>query len=148
MNPPSPMRPNRAQPRADFDEDGLIRLATSIKRYGIIQPLTVRKLTSDDIYDYELIAGERRLKAARMIGFFCVPCMVLEADERMSAELAIIENLMRSDLNMFEIAYALKNLAEDYGMTQEEIAARMSMSQSAVANKITSLPSLLHWDIK
>ncbi len=133
------IRPNRSQPRADFCEDELLRLATSIKRYGIIQPLAVRKADIDDIYDYELISGERRLRAARLVGLYCVPCVVLDADEQTSAELAIIENIMRSDLNMFEVAYALRNLSEDFELTQEEIARKMSMSQSAVANKMRLL---------
>ena len=133
------IRPNRAQPRADFDNNSIIRLADSIRRYGIIQPLTVRKSDEDDIYAYELVAGERRLRAARMLGYFTVPCIVIEADERMSAEMAIIENLLRKDLNMFEQAYGFKRLIENHGLTQDEVARRMSMSQSAVANKIRLL---------
>lgn len=133
------IRPNRAQPRADFDNNSMIRLADSIRRYGIIQPLTVRRSDADDIYPYELVAGERRLRAARMLGYFTVPCIVIEADERMSAEMAIIENLLRKDLNMFEQAYGFKKLIENYGMTQDEVARRMSLSQSAVANKIRLL---------
>lgn len=133
------IRPNRAQPRADFDNNSIIRLADSIRRYGIIQPLTVRKSDNDDIYAYELVAGERRLRAARMLGYFTVPCIVVEADERMSAEMAIIENLLRKDLNMFEQAYGFKKLIENHGLTQDEVARRMSMSQSAVANKIRLL---------
>lgn len=133
------IRPNRAQPRADFDNNSIIRLADSIRRYGIIQPLTVRRSDLDDIYAYELVAGERRLRAARMLGYFTVPCIVIEADERMSAEMAIIENLLRKDLNMFEQAYGFKKLIENYGLTQDEVARRMSLSQSAVANKIRLL---------
>lgn len=133
------IRPNRAQPRADFDNNAMIRLADSIRRYGIIQPLTVRRSDADDIYTYELIAGERRLRAARMLGYFTVPCIVLEADERMSAEMAIIENLLREDLNMFEQAYGFKKLVDNHGLTQDEVARKVSMSQSAVANKIRLL---------
>ena len=133
------IRPNRAQPRADFDNNSIIRLADSIRRYGIIQPLTVRRSDLDDIYAYELVAGERRLRAARMLGYFTVPCIIIEADERMSAEMAIIENLLRKDLNMFEQAYGFKKLIENYGLTQDEVARRMSLSQSAVANKIRLL---------
>ena len=133
------IRPNRAQPRAEFNSDELYRLAQSIKRYGIIQPLSVRKAEIDDIYDYELVAGERRLRAARLLELYSVPCVVFESDEQEAAELAVIENVMRKDLNMFELAYALKNLGEDYGLTQDEIAARFSMSQSGVANKIRLL---------
>lgn len=133
------IRPNRSQPRWDFNDNELIKLADSIQRYGVIQPLVVRKADIDDIYKYELIAGERRLRASKLAGLFAVPCVVSDADEARSAELAIIENLLRSDLNMFELAYALKNLSENYGLTQEEIAQRVSMSQSAVANKIRLL---------
>lgn len=133
------IRPNRAQPRADFDNNSIIRLADSIRRYGIIQPLTIRRSDPDDIYSYELIAGERRLRAARMLGYFTVPCIVVEADERMSAEMAIIENLLRKDLNMFEQAYGFKKLIDNHGLTQDEVARRMSLSQSAVANKIRLL---------
>ncbi|MBO5845761.1 MAG: ParB/RepB/Spo0J family partition protein [Clostridia bacterium] len=133
------IRPNRSQPRADFDNNSIIRLADSIRRYGIIQPLTVRRSDIDDIYAYELVAGERRLRAARILGYFTVPCIIIEADERMSAEMAIIENLLRKDLNMFEQAYGFKKLIENYGLTQDEVARRMSLSQSAVANKIRLL---------
>lgn len=133
------IRPNRAQPRADFDNNSIIRLADSIRRYGIIQPLTVRRLEPDDSFQYELVAGERRLRAARMLGCFTVPCIVVEADERMSAEMAIIENLLRKDLNMFEQAYGFKKLIENYDMTQDEVARKVSLSQSAVANKIRLL---------
>ncbi len=133
------IRANRAQPRADFDNNSIIRLADSIRRYGIIQPLTVRRSDSDDIYTYELVAGERRLRAARMLGYFTVPCIVIEADEQTSAELAIIENLLRKDLNMFEQAYGFKKLIENHGLTQDEVARKMSLSQSAVANKIRLL---------
>ena len=133
------IRPNRAQPRSDFDSNSIIRLADSIRRYGIIQPLTVRRSDAEDIYTYELIAGERRLRAARMLGYFTVPCIVVEADEKMSAEMAIIENLLRKDLNMFEQAYGFKKLIENHGLTQDEVARKMSLSQSAVANKIRLL---------
>lgn len=133
------IRANPAQPRADFDNNSIIRLADSIRRYGIIQPLTVRKSDKDDIYVYELVAGERRLRAARMLGYFTVPCIVVEADEQTSAEMAIIENLLRKDLNMFEQAYGFRRLIENHGLTQDEVARKMSLSQSAVANKIRLL---------
>ena len=133
------IRPNRAQPRADFDQNAIIRLADSIRRYGILQPLTVRVSDPDDIYGYELIAGERRLRAAKMLGYLTVPCVVMEVTEQTSAELAIIENLLREDLNMFEQAYGFKKLIENHNLTQEEVARRMSLSQSAVANKLRLL---------
>jgi len=133
------IRPNRAQPRADFDNNAIIRLADSIRRYGILQPLTVRRSEDDDMYDYELVSGERRLRAARMLGYFTVPCVIVEADEQTSAEMAIIENLLREDLNMFEQAYGFRKLIENHALTQEEVARRMSLSQSAVANKLRLL---------
>ncbi|MBQ8345892.1 MAG: ParB/RepB/Spo0J family partition protein [Clostridia bacterium] len=133
------IRPNRAQPRSGFDQNALIRLTDSIRRYGILQPLTVRRLPVGDTDLYELIAGERRLRAAKLLGLYTVPCIVLEVDERVSAELAIIENLLREDLNMFEQACGFRRLIEGYGMTQEEVARKLSMSQSAVANKLRLL---------
>ena len=133
------IRPNRAQPRAEFDNNSIIRLADSIRRYGILQPLTVRKANDDELYPYELIAGERRLRAARLLGYFTVPCLIIEADEKLSAEMAIIENLLREDLNMFEQAYGFRQLIENHGMTQEEVARKMSLSQSAIANKLRLL---------
>ncbi len=133
------IRPNRAQPRAEFEQNSIIRLADSIRRYGILQPLTVRASDPDDVYKYELIAGERRLRAAKMLGYLTVPCVVMEVTEQMSAELAIIENLLREDLNMFEQAYGFKKLIDNYHLTQEEVARKMSLSQSAVANKLRLL---------
>ena len=133
------IRPNRSQPRAEFDNNSIIRLADSIRRYGILQPLTVRKIDDEENYKYELIAGERRFRAARLLSYMTVPCIIIEADERMSAELAIIENLLREDLNMFEQAYGFRQLIDNYGLTQEEVARKMSLSQSAVANKLRLL---------
>ncbi len=132
------IRPNRAQPRVEFDTNSIIRLADSIRRYGILQPLTVRSC-DESPYQYELVAGERRLRAAKLLGYSSVPCIIVEADERLSAELAIIENLLREDLNMFEEAYGFRRLIDNYSMTQEEVARRVSLSQSAVANKIRLL---------
>ena len=133
------IRPNRAQPRAEFEQNSIIRLADSIRRYGILQPLTVRVSDPEDIYGYELIAGERRLRAAKMLGYLTVPCIVMEVGEQISAELAMIENLLREDLNMFEQAYGFRKLIENHHLTQEEVARKMSMSQSAVANKLRLL---------
>lgn len=133
------IRPNRAQPRASFDQNSIIRLADSIRRYGILQPLTVRETEPEDSYRYEIIAGERRLRAARMLGYLTVPCIIKQTDEQTSAELAIIENLLREDLNMFEEAYGFRKLIENHDLTQEEVAKRMSISQSAVANKLRLL---------
>ena len=133
------IRPNRAQPRAEFEENSIIRLADSIRRYGILQPLSVRASDPDDIYAYELIAGERRLRAAKLLGYLTVPCIVMEVGEQISAELAMIENLLREDLNMFEQAYGFRKLIDNHHLTQDEVARKMSMSQSAVANKLRLL---------
>jgi len=133
------IRPNRAQPRAEFEQNAIIRLADSIRRYGILQPLSVRLSDPEDVYQYELIAGERRLRAAKMLGYLTVPCIIMEVNEQTAAELAIIENLLREDLNMFEQAYGFKKLIENHHLTQEEVARRMSLSQSAVANKLRLL---------
>ncbi len=127
--------PNPNQPRKTFNEDSIIRLADSINQYGIIQPLTVRKIGEN----YELVAGERRLRAAKELGFSQVPCIVISINESKSAEISIIENLLREDLNIFEQAEAIESLIDTYGLTQEQIAARLSNSQSFVANKLRLL---------
>lgn len=129
------IRPNPSQPRKLFTDDTLLRLADSIRQHGIIQPLTVRRSGEG----YLLIAGERRLRAARLLGLGSVPCVVIEADEKKSAELAIIENIQREDLNMFEEADAIHKLIELHSLTQEKIASRLSCSQSYVANKLRLL---------
>ncbi len=133
------IRPNRSQPRACFERSELERLAASVKVHGFLQPLTVRKADIDDPYEYELVAGERRLRAAKLLELYSVPCIISEADDESSAELALVENLMRRDLNMFEIAYGLQTLYSEFDLTQEEIAQRLGMSQSAVANKLRLL---------
>lgn len=127
---------SRAQPRKRFDEESLADLAESIKQHGIIQPLTVRLLASGY---YQIIAGERRWRAARIAGLSEVPVIVIEADDRKAAELALIENLQREDLNPVEEAEGFKSLMENYGMTQEEAAGRVSKSRSAVANSLRLL---------
>ena len=101
--------------------------------------MSVRPSDPEDVYRYELIAGERRLRAAKMLGYLTVPCIIMDVTEQTSAELAIIENLLREDLNMFEQAYGFRKLIENHHLTQEEVARRMSMSQSAVANKLRLL---------
>ncbi len=128
--------PNPRQPRRLFDEEKLKELSDSIVRYGILQPLTCRRLQSGG---YELIAGERRFRAACLAGFYSVPCIIMEAAEEESAELAIIENLQREDLNIFEEASAISSLIIIYRMTQAEAAERLSVSQSYVANKLRLL---------
>ena len=125
-----------AQPRKHFDEASLAELAASIQEHGIIQPLTVRKLSSGY---YQIIAGERRWRAARLAGLSEVPVIVIEADDRKAAELAMIENLQREDLNPMEEAAGFQSLIETYHMTQEEAAQRVGKSRSAVANSLRLL---------
>lgn len=127
--------PNPNQPRKAFSDDGIIKLADSIRQYGIIQPLSVRKVGSG----YELISGERRLRAARELGIESVPCMLICASEDKSAEMAIIENLMREDLTVFEEAEAIESLIDIYNETQEKIAEKLCVSQSYIANKLRLL---------
>jgi ParB family chromosome partitioning protein len=172
--------PNRSQPRNYFNQNAILRLADSIRRYGILQPLTVRKILvpaqnrrnylpidaevpADATYLppapapkefsgatarqneqppvvlYELIAGERRLRAAKHAELTHVPCIIINTDDSTSAELAIIENLLREDLNMFEQAEAFRRLIDEFMLTQDEVARRVSLSQSAVANKLRIL---------
>ncbi len=139
--------PNPAQPRRNFDDGRIYQLAESILRYGILQPLTVRR--ADELPHtggrqpaaelYELIAGERRLRAAKIAGLTEVPCLLCQADDRRSAELALIENLQREDLDLFEQAGAISSLIDLFGLTQGEAAALLGLSQSAVANKLRLL---------
>ena len=125
-----------SQPRKYFDDDKLEELAESIREHGIIQPLTVRKLASGY---YQIIAGERRWRAARLAGLSDVPVTIIEADDRKAMELAMIENLQREDLNPMEEAEAYRSLIEMYDMTQEEAAQRVGKSRSAVANAMRLL---------
>lgn len=127
---------NPAQPRRVFEEEPLLSLAQSIRRHGILQPLVVRRLP---LGGYELIAGERRLRAAVLAGVREVPCLVRESTPEESAELAIIENLQRRDLDIFEEAGAIAALCARYSMTQEEIGRRLAVSQSYIANKLRLL---------
>ncbi len=125
-----------SQPRKSFDEASLAELADSIREHGIIQPLTVRKLASGY---YQIIAGERRWRAARIAGLQEVPVIVIEADDRKAAELAMIENLQREDLNPMEEAAGFQSLIETYHMTQEEAARQVGKSRSAVTNSLRLL---------
>ena len=125
-----------AQPRKSFDEAALAELADSIREHGIIQPLTVRKLASGY---YQIIAGERRWRAARIAGLREVPVIVIEADDRKAAELAMIENLQREDLNPMEEAAGFQSLIDNHHMTQEEAAQRVGKSRSAGANALRLL---------
>ena len=125
-----------SQPRKRFDDESLQELADSISQHGIIQPLTVRKLSSGY---YQIIAGERRWRVARLAGLQEVPVIVIEADDRKAAELAMIENLQREDLNPMEEAAGFQSLIESYHMTQEEAAQRVGKSRSAVTNALRLL---------
>lgn len=128
--------PNKSQPRKFFQEEELTSLSNSIYRNGIIQPLTVRKISS---VEYELVAGERRLRAAIMAGFNKVPCIVMKCSDNQSAVFALIENIQRSDLNMFEEALAIKKLILECRMTQDQIARQLGKKQSTIANKLRLL---------
>ena len=136
MLPIAKVEAYRKQPRKQFDEASLQDLADSIRRHGILQPLTVRKLSSGY---YQIIAGERRWRAARMAGLSEVPVLIIEADDRKAMELAMIENLQREDLSPMEEAEGYKILVENYGMTQEQAAQRVGKSRSAVANALRLL---------
>lgn len=129
------LRPNPAQPRQLFDEEGLRELADSIRQHGILQPLTVRRTAQG----YELVAGERRLRAARLAGLDRVPCLLQVLDDGESALLALVENLQREDLHYFEEARAIAAFLQKTGLSQEAAAKRLGRSPSAVANKLRLL---------
>ena len=129
------IRPNPQQPRQGFDEVGLAELAASIRSCGILQPLTVRRAGEG----YELVAGERRLRAARIAGLREVPCLVAQVGEEDSALLALMENLQRRDLDCWEEAQAIARLISRYGRSQEEAARRLGRAQPTVANKLRLL---------
>ena len=133
--PAAEIRPNPMQPRRNFEEAGLRELASSIRRHGILQPLTVRRTAAG----WELVAGERRLRAARLAGLVRVPCLEAEVDDRSSALLALVENLQRKDLHYLEEAEAIAAFLHQTGMTQEAVAAQLGMSPSALANKLRLL---------
>ncbi len=139
---PDRICPNPSQPRTVFSDSSIMSLADSIKKHGIIQPISIRRVSEDDTPFgglYEVIAGERRLRAAKLLNLEYVPCVILDVDKETSAKLALVENLQREGLNMFEEGSAFLSLAEKYSLKQEEIAALISVSQSYVANKIRLL---------
>ena len=136
MLPIYKVEPNKDQPRHDFDDEELQNLADSISVHGIIQPLTVRELPSGY---YQIIAGERRWRAARIAGLSDVPVVVIEADDRKAMELALIENLQRQDLNPVEEALGYQSLINEYGLTQEDTAKQVGKSRPAVANALRLL---------
>lgn len=130
------IRPNPYQPRKQFNKLALEELCESVKQYGVIQPISVRKISANM---YELVAGERRLRAAAMAGLTTVPCIIVDVDDNDSAVLALIENLQREDLNYLEEAEGYSNLINEHGFTQEELASKIGKSQSTIANKIRLL---------
>ena len=132
----SKLEPRQEQPRSVCDDAALQELADSVKRYGVIQPVTARRLPSGY---YQIIAGERRWRAARMAGLEEIPVRVIEADDRRTAELALVENLQREDLNPIEEARGYQALIDDYGLTQEETAQSVGRSRPAVANALRLL---------
>ena len=133
--PAASIRPNPAQPRKVFKSDALDELADSIRQHGILQPLSVRRTGNV----YELIAGERRLRAAQLAGVTDIPCIILRMDDKESGIAALIENLQRQDLDFIEEALGIRRLLEHHGMSQEQAARLLGKSQSAVANKLRLL---------
>ena len=129
------VKPNPYQPRRIFDQTGLDELAASIQVYGVLQPISVRRIGAN----YELVAGERRLRACRIAGLENIPAILVDACDTDSALLAIIENLQRRDLHFFEEAEGFRNLIHDYAFTQEELAANVGKNQSTIANKLRLL---------
>ncbi len=129
------IKPNRYQPRADFNADSLFELAQSIRENGLIQPISVRKV--DDYY--EIIAGERRYRAMILAGYTSIPCIQMEANELQTAEMALVENIQREDLTAIEEANAYVRLMNEHKWTQEKMAMKIGKSQSAIANKIRLL---------
>lgn len=127
--------PNLYQPRKYFNEEAIEELSQSIKQHGIIQPITVRKIGNT----YELVAGERRLRAAKVANLEVVPCNIIDITDSESAEIALLENLQREDLNYIEEAEAYSNLLNDHNFTQEDLARRIGKKQSTIANKLRLL---------
>ena len=123
------------QPRSTFDEDALDELAQSIAEHGVLHPIVVRRSQ----VGYELVVGERRLRACRMLGFETIPALIRDFADKQAAELALIENLQRKDLRLFEEAEGYRRLLDEFGMTQDELAARLGKSQSSIANKLRLL---------
>lgn len=133
--PVEAISPNPEQPRRHFDAEQLEELASSIREMGLLQPLTVRRREGN----WELVSGERRLRACKLAGLAQVPCLSIAVDDRSSSLLALVENLQRRDLDFWEEALALRRLVDDWGLSQDECARRIGKSQSAVANKLRLL---------
>ncbi len=134
--PISAIQPNHRQPRQSFDDESLEELAESIRVYGVLQPLIVRPLGEDR---YELIAGERRFRAAKLAGLSEVPVLVRSADAQVSLEVALVENLQREDISPLESALAYRRLMDEFGLNQEQVAARVGKSRVAIANTVRLL---------
>ena len=128
--------PNQRQPRHSFDEDALQELAASIKAHGILSPLLVRRMETGT---FELIAGERRLRASKLAGLDSVPVIILGAGSQSSLEIAIVENVQREDMNCFECAVAYRRLMDEFGLTQEQVAERVGKSRATIANTVRLL---------
>jgi len=133
--PAKAIRPNPSQPRQIFSEDSLSELAESIRRHGILQPLSVRRIGTT----YELIAGERRLRAGILAGLTDMPCIVMTMDDKESGVVSLVENLQRQDLDFIETALGIQKLMSQWSMSQEQVARLLGKSQSAVANKLRLL---------
>lgn len=133
------IRSNAMRSRSDFNEDKLIALAYSIKRYGIIEPLCVRKTDIGDSYDYEIIAGERRLRAAKLLGLNVAPCIIYDVPPEISAEMSLAENISHVPLDYFEEAFALRRLVDTYEGSFENLAARLYMSDAELSEKLELL---------
>lgn len=129
------VEPNREQPRKNFDQDSLEELAESIKMYGVIQPIVVTKM---DGY-YGIIAGERRWRASKIAGLTEIPAIIRDYDDRKNKEIALIENIQREDLNVYEKATGIRNLMDDYGLTQEQVGKIIGKSRSSIANTVRIL---------
>lgn len=142
------VEPNKHQPRSEFEDAALADLSESIREHGVLQPIVVRPFRDDG--GYQIVAGERRWRAARMAGLTEIPVVIRELDDTQSLELAIIENLQREDLNAIELASGYKALMDDYGMTQEQVAKRMSKSRPDIANtvRLLSLPDTVVGQIR
>lgn len=130
------IKPNPFQPRKRFDHESLQDLTDSIKQYGVLQPILLRKITNQE---YQLIAGERRFRASKIAGLTEIPSIIMEMDDQQAAEIVIIENLQRENLNYFEEAEAFKQLTDLFNLTQDEVAKKVGKSQSTIANKLRLL---------
>lgn len=144
------IKPNPHQPRSDFDQEGLKALAASIEAHGVLQPLIVTRLEEDKEVEYQLVAGERRLMAAKMVGLEQVPVIIRKPTERQKLELSLIENVQRSDLNPIERARAYQKLKEDFNFVHREIADLVGKSREAVSNalRLLSLPDKIQQALK